>query len=300
MQAARRREGFDSTRRLGRRTEAGPRQVLARVRWHVIRRLKPNTSVILTYRIQLDKMPTAQQNLARRYFEVLLLLFWTTNLVAENFHNPARTALRFGTAGPPLIYAVLGDSTAAGQGAAYDDGIAAMTARELAKTRVVMMTNFAVSGAKTKDVLIGQVPAAERIHPDLVLISVGANDVTHLTNIRSAHEDLIQIIRRLKTANANIRIVLTGSPDMGAPPRIPWVLRPMAAWRTRRLNAMFEFVAGVNGITFAPIAVATGPLFRHDYSLFANDQFHPNERGYATWLATLDRALGEALNNPTR
>jgi hypothetical protein len=32
MQAARRRSGFDFTRRLGRRTEAGPRQVLARVR----------------------------------------------------------------------------------------------------------------------------------------------------------------------------------------------------------------------------------------------------------------------------
>jgi hypothetical protein len=31
MQAARRRSAFDFTRRLGRRTEAGPRQVLARV-----------------------------------------------------------------------------------------------------------------------------------------------------------------------------------------------------------------------------------------------------------------------------
>jgi len=194
----------------------------------------------------------------------------------------------------------LGDSTAAGQGAAYESGIAVMTARELAKTREVIMTNFAVSGAKAEDVLIEQVPAAERTRPDLVLISVGANDVTHLTSIRAVQKDLVQIIRRLKAANANIRIILTGSPDMGAPPRIPWILRPIAAWRTRRLNAMFESVASVSGVTFAPIAVATGPLFRNDHSLFASDHFHPNERGYATWLATLDRALGEALNNQTR
>jgi lysophospholipase L1-like esterase len=243
-------------------------------------------------------MATLQRNLSL-WLAAFLLLSWTTSGTAESFHNPTRVESQFGTAGRRLVYAVLGDSTGAGQGATYESGIATMTARELAKTRTVLMTNFSISGAKTEDVLLEQLPAAERIRPDLVLISVGANDVTHLTRICAVRESLTQIIHRLRAANASVRIVLTGSPDMGAPPRVPWALRPIAAWRTRRLNWMFESVARAHGAIFAPIAVVTGPLFRRDHTLFANDRFHPNERGYATWLATLNHAIGEALHERT-
>jgi len=57
----------------------------------------------------------------------------------------------------------------------------------------------------------------------------------------------------------------------------------------------FESVAAARGVTFAPIAADTGPGFRRDRSLFADDRFHPNARGYATWLPTLDRTLEKAL-----
>jgi lysophospholipase L1-like esterase len=226
-------------------------------------------------------------------FSVLLLR--PTLVLADTFHNPTRDTRQFGVSGPTIAYAVLGDSTAAGQGAPYEDGIAVLTARRLAETRIVRLTNFAVSGAMTRDVLDGQLPAAERARPDLVLISVGANDVTHLTSIRSVRSNIVQIIRRLRTANPDVAIVMTGSPDMGAPPRVPGVLRPFAAWQTRRINRMFESVARANDVTFAPIASTTGPLFRQDHSLFADDRFHPNDRGYATWLPALDRALDDAL-----
>jgi hypothetical protein len=46
MQAARRRSGFDFTRRLGRRTEAGPRQVLARVRRRLVSEAQPLTATL--------------------------------------------------------------------------------------------------------------------------------------------------------------------------------------------------------------------------------------------------------------
>jgi lysophospholipase L1-like esterase len=190
-----------------------------------------------------------------------------------------------------IVYVVLGDSTAAGVGAPYDQGIAVLTTANLAKSRTVTLTNLAVSGAKTGDVLSLQLPAAQRARPDLVLISVGANDVTHLTRIGSVRASIVRIIDGLRAANANVAIVLTGSPDMGAPPRVPRLLRPVAAWQTRRINRMFEAVAREKKVTFAPIASATGPLFRKDHSLFAEDRFHPNARGYATWLPTLNRAL---------
>jgi lysophospholipase L1-like esterase len=203
--------------------------------------------------------------------------------------------LALGASAANLAYVVLGDSTAAGQGAPYDQGIAVLTTANLAKSRSITMTNLAVSGAKTEDVLSTQLPAAVRLRPDLVLLAVGANDVTHLTSIRSVRRSLREIIRGLRAANANVAIVLTGSPDMGAPPRVLWALRPIAAWRTRGVNRMIESLARDEKVVFAPIAAETGPLFRSDRSLFAADLFHPNARGYATWLPALNRGLEQAL-----
>ncbi len=205
--------------------------------------------------------------------------------------SPAREAVTLGTRGELLTYVILGDSTAAGVGGAYESGIAIATTAALARERRVTMTNFAVSGARVNDVLKNQVPGAERLKADLVLISVGANDVTHLTAIRSVRRDLRAIVQRLRVANPSTKIVITGSPDMGAPPRIPKLLRGLASCRTTRMNKMLKEVASTDGLVFAPIAEVTGPMFRRDRTLFADDRFHPNERGYATWIPVLNRAL---------
>jgi lysophospholipase L1-like esterase len=201
----------------------------------------------------------------------------------------------FGTSGPPLSYVVLGDSTAAGVGGNYERGVAVETARHVADAHVVVMTNLSVSGARTDDVRRVQLPRALEIRPDLVLLSAAANDVTHLTPIGWVRRDLLAIITALRQANPGVRIVVTGSPDMGSPPRVPWLLRGIAAWRTRQLNRMFMREATAERVGFAAIAERTGPLFRADRSLFASDRFHPNDRGYATWIPVLNEALSEQL-----
>jgi lysophospholipase L1-like esterase len=106
---------------------------------------------------------------------------------------------------------------------------------------------------------------------------------------------LREIVRRLRIANPSVAIVITGSPDMGAPPRIPRLLRGLATRRTQLANRMFISEAESLALTFAPIALETGPQFRADHTLFAEDRFHPNDRGYATWIPVLYRALREAL-----
>ncbi|GAC1429527.1 MAG: SGNH/GDSL hydrolase family protein [Thermoanaerobaculia bacterium] len=208
-----------------------------------------------------------------------------------------RAPVTFGSQGSALAYVVLGDSTAAGVGADYEDGIAIGTARTLGLSQRVTMTNLGVSGARIDDVVREQLPAAVKLRPDVVLLSVGANDVTHLTFVRSMRASLQRIVRELRLANPAVRIVVTGSPDMGAPPRIPAFLRGIASWRTKRVNRMFEEEAGASNLTLAPIAAETGPLFRRDHSLFAADRFHPNQRGYATWIAVLNRALTASLKS---
>jgi lysophospholipase L1-like esterase len=218
----------------------------------------------------------------------LVLVLMSSVLVAntvsaQEFKNPSRKPRSFG------------DSTAAGQGADYEQGIAVLTAQKLAASHRVTMTNFGISGARANDVVEKELPRAEKLTPDVVLISVSANDVVHLTSVSAVRESLETIIKRLRTANPKVKIVVTGAPEMAAPPRIPWLLRPIAGWRTAQMNEMFHALTDAQHVTFAHIAEETGPLFRSDKSLFAEDGFHPNERGYAIWVAVLNRALAQAL-----
>lgn len=230
---------------------------------------------------------------------VLVLLLFSFPATAAD-ERSAREPVSFGSSGLPLTYVVLGDSTAAGVGAAYESGIAVSTAKELGRQRRVTMTNLAVSGARIRDVRERQLSAAEALRPDVVLLAVGANDVTHLTRVRSMRDDLSEIVRRLRVANPAVQVVLTGSPDMGSPPRVPWLLRGLASGRTKQVNRMFRAEAARLDLVFAPIADTTGPLFRRDRTLFHADRFHPNERGYATWVPVLNEALTVAMGDARR
>lgn len=220
----------------------------------------------------------------------LLVLFGSERSAASS-----RPPITFGAAGAALHYVVLGDSTAAGVGGDYENGIAISTARKLGEKRRITMTNLAVSGARMRDVREQQLPVAVSLRPGLVLLSAGANDVTHLTSIGSMRDDLRVIVEALREANSEVKIVITGSPDMGSPPRIPRFLRSFASWRTKRVNRMFVAEAESLELVFAPIAEVTGPIFRRDRSLFADDRFHPNNRGYETWITLLNEVFVKAL-----
>jgi lysophospholipase L1-like esterase len=204
----------------------------------------------------------------------------------------------FGVGGETLHYLVLGDSTAVAEGGDYEQGIAVETARHLARGgRGVELTNVAVSGARVHDVLTEQLLRADLAHADLVLVDAGANDVIKLTSSGAVARDLERIVETLLQANCNMKIVVTGSPNMSTPPRIPRLLRGLAGVRSRAVNRIAEKVVKRHELTFAPISERTGPIFARDRTLFSADRFHPNNRGYAVWVPVLNEALDQALAN---
>ena len=218
----------------------------------------------------------------------------------DHFHNPDRQPVRLGGPGQALTYVVLGDSTAAGRGGHYDMGIAIQTARHLARARPIMLVNLAVSGAKVRDVERDQLPAALRLKPDIVLLAVGANDVTHFTPGGSIQTGLSAILTSLAQARPGVRVVLTGSPDVGAVRRFAQPLRWVAGLETRRVNHAVDAVieAAQNRreqVVLAPIAQKAGPLFHQDADLLAPDRFHPNDQGYATWMPVLNAAFDKLI-----
>jgi lysophospholipase L1-like esterase len=201
----------------------------------------------------------------------------------------------FGSGGERLRYVILGDSTAVGVGGDYEQGIAVGSARHLAAHGKVELINTGVSGARIHDVLVEQLPRVDVTDADVVLLDVGANDVIRMTFSRSFDRDFGRVVSAIRARNRDVKIVVTGSADMGSPPRIPHLLRPLATFRTRRLNAIVRRHVEREHLTFAAIAERTGPLFRRDPTLFSEDRFHPNDRGYAAWTAVINEALDRAL-----
>ena len=198
--------------------------------------------------------------------------------------------------GPELTYVVMGDSTAVGQGGDYDLGIIEATAQHLAKNYTVNVFNFAESGAQTADVLRDQLPLAIEKKPDIILLVVGANDVTHVTPHRALKKDLNTIVDQLVASNCKVKIVLTGAPQMGVSPRFGPLISTMANFQTNRVNKVFKQIITDRNLTFAPIADKAGPIFvAAPEKYFANDEYHPNNAGYGVWIPIINESIDQAL-----
>ena len=181
----------------------------------------------------------------------------------------------------------LGDSTAAGVGALNSAGaLPSQVADGLAGPSVSVL---AVSGSRVADVLDDQVPKVAGLEPDLVLISVGANDTIHLTGRGAFRHTYEKVVRALPSG---VPIVLLGVPDMGAIPRFAQPLRTVSGWRGRNLDAEVRQVAAGTGAIYADIAGPTGPPFRRDPNqYFAADDFHPSDAGYGLWAEAVLKVL---------
>lgn len=239
-------------------------------------------------------------------FVGLLLLLVVVELLIVKFNGQPvpvpsipRAVETYGS-GPPLRYVVLGDSTSVGQGGNYDRGIARSTARHLGASHAVTFQNFGVSGARAGDIAGKQAPKAARLRPDVVLVTVCGNDVTHLTSVATVRRQLSETITILRQANPNVVIVLTGSPQMGSIPRFPQPMRYIAKVRTAQMNDMVLALAEAEKVEFAYVADKTGPIFTARPELFAVDKFHPNDKGYDVWTPVLTAALDKALSTPDR
>lgn len=190
--------------------------------------------------------------------------------------------------GPAIRVALLGDSGAAGYGvdrvedtpgAHLGSGIAA------AADRRVYLGSFAVVGARTQD-LMDQVDRALPIEPDVVVISIGTNDVTHGINPTSSIEELRACLGRLRASG--VQVVVGTCPDLGTVRPINPPLRQWARYMSRKM-ATAQAVAVVQaGGRSVSLGNTLGPEFdARPLDLFGPDRFHPSAEGYAAFAAVL-------------
>jgi lysophospholipase L1-like esterase len=192
-----------------------------------------------------------------------------------------------------LRLAVLGDSIAYGTGAARAADtlgprlVAALEAADVpAEYRV-----FAVPGAVSAD-LAAQVERARAWRPQLVVVVIGANDLTRFVPAERAASALGAAVRALRAAGA--QVVLAPAPDLSIVPHVPPFLREIVRAGSAVLRAAQVRVVRAEGGLLADADGATSAAFAADPGLFSVDRFHPSSAGYAVIARALAPVVADA------
>lgn len=216
-----------------------------------------------------------------------LLSLWPINLIVRhreaeaariNLTIPVNSAFWRARQKKPgeLLYVVIGDSAAQGIGASkphrgYVQIVADRFAAETGRT--VRIVNLSVAGARLREALAIQMPklAALDLEPDLLSVSIGANDINTFDKERFTRE---------------IEEVYAQLPSTAIVADLPCFHIPQRERLVAVANRIVRSTAARHGLTVAPLYAVTKRqgIVRAVYQA-AGDLFHPNDRGYVVWAS---------------
>ncbi len=194
---------------------------------------------------------------------------------------------------------VIGDSAAVGYGMKTSDttptGLLGVGLAHVLDAQVEMRCH-AVVGAQTSD-LTAQIELAHDFKPDVAVIVVGTNDVTHRVTPRTSSKLLAEAVRDL-TADG-CQVVVGTCPDLGTVRPILQPLREVARrWSRTLARQQTIAVVGAGGRAVSLGDLLGGLFNEHRELMFGEDRFHPSAAGYANMVSVLIPAVAASLNAP--
>ena len=201
----------------------------------------------------------------------------------------------------PWEFVVMGDSVANGVGAQRpEQTIGARCARRIAAIsgRPVYLETVAVNGITSLE-LDEQVDRALRKfpHPDLVLLSIGGNDIAKNADLAAGLVVLRRTVLRLRAAGAEV--VVATCPDFGMIASLGQPLRWIMQRRSRRHAARQTVAVVESGGRTVSLGTLTTRAFLDDPdAMFHTDRFHPSAKGYKRAAQVLVPSLLDALGLP--
>lgn len=201
----------------------------------------------------------------------------------------------FGDPGKPLLrVAVMGDSSVTAPGVGRPEEIwVSRLARWMAEHRSVQVRSFAVGGSRARDLVETQMTDAIAFRPDLVLVSVGANDVLKGVTARRFEVSLDRLIGELAATGA--LVVQSGVGDLGSIPRLHPPLRSIVSRRAMIFDEVHWRVAARHGTAVIHQRSDDPELWYRDRGLFSADLFHVSPAGHARWAETAWRTIQPLL-----
>ena len=198
------------------------------------------------------------------------------------------------------VVLVLGDSLSHGTGDPTGRGYAADVVAALRRRGPVETVNLAVAGAESSDLRdVVESPNVRSIakSADLILLSVGGNDLSHsLSGVGAPVQALTTVEAARGHFAANLREILTGlrSASPSAPIRVLGLYQPFGGeGRESRVGESlvlsWNSVIAETALGYPKVAaVPVFDLFQGRADRLATDRFHPNRDGYR---AIADRVI---------
>jgi len=184
--------------------------------------------------------------------------------------------------GPSLNLLILGDSAAAGVGAASQaNALAGRLVDELMPDFKVSWQLHAESGVTTRD-LIARIAGVTGGRFDVAIVSIGVNDVITGQRTRQWTVALASLLDLLESAFGVRHVLLSELPPMHRFTALPQPLRWCVGLRARRFNDELVRFAGRDGR-----CAVVSLKYPRDPSYLAADGFHPGEPAYRHWAAAV-------------
>ena len=184
-----------------------------------------------------------------------------------------------------LLYVAIGDSAAQGIGASrpgrsYVGFVAAHIRKRTGRT--VRVVNLGISGATLAVAIKKELPALKKLAPDILTVSIGANDMTSFEPTRFAAE-----LSELYDALPSHAIVAD----------LPTFYVLPAEKKVRVANVLLRTAAASRGLRVVDLHAAMRRQGAWGVTTqFAGDLFHPNDRGYRVWASAFLPAVDERLH----
>lgn len=195
--------------------------------------------------------------------------------------------------GKPLHLLALGDSIIAGVGTQkVTRSMPVRFAQSLADTQQCSV-HWRVGGSNGADIAhllkrINRIDDQQKA--DVVLISIGVNDVTGLSSIKQWQNNLTTLVNKLRMKWPGARVIFAGLPPMSRFPLPPQPLRFTLGLRAGTLDKnLANIVAKQANMQHVPTRI--DPT-QHD---FCEDGFHPSAAACKFWA----EELAQSLNNDT-
>ncbi|HEV8534679.1 MAG TPA: SGNH/GDSL hydrolase family protein [Candidatus Limnocylindria bacterium] len=192
----------------------------------------------------------------------------------------------------PERFLALGDSFTIGTGTTPDRSFPAELARIWRdRGRDVALSNPAVNGFTTDDLIYEELPLVGPFRPTLVTVLIGANDIVQGSREDRYRAQLDHIHRRVHADAPAARVIALPQPDWSRSPAATGFGDAAVIARTiERFNEIAREEAELADATWIDLF----PLMREQARrrMFAPDGLHPSAEAYGEWARDLAAALG--------
>jgi len=179
-----------------------------------------------------------------------------------------------------LTYVAIGASDTFGIGTAdpYNQNWASDLARKIGPR--YHLINLGIPGAIMSTATGRELPIALDMHPNLVTIWLGVNDIADNVPVTGYTRDLDMMLSHLQADAPGVRIALANIPDLTLLPHFSSFDPQVLHMRISSYNGAIADSAQRHHVILVDLAAYNTEIKKHPEYL-SNDGFHPNELGYS-------------------